>query len=70
MVDRFINDLGTDIMLAPGGAIQGHPMGAVAGVHAMLQAIEASMNKKPMEEAAKEYKELKAAIDLWGYLKN
>ena len=45
-------------------------MGAGAGVHAMLQAIEASMNKKPMEEAAKEYKELKAAIDLWGYLKN
>lgn len=70
IVNKFIKDLGTDIMLAPGGAIQGHPIGAAAGVHAMLQAIDASVNNIPIEEAAKEHKELKAAIDLWGYEKN
>ncbi|KZL88985.1 RuBisCO large subunit C-terminal-like domain-containing protein [Clostridium magnum] len=70
IVGKFIKDLGTDIMLAPGGAVQGHPMGAAAGVHAMLQAIEASMHKIPMEEAVKDHKELKAAIDLWGYVKS
>lgn len=66
LVEKFIRDLGTDIMLAPGGAVQGHPMGAAAGVRAMYQAIDAVMNHIPLSEAAKEQEELNRAIALWG----
>lgn len=62
MVKRFIDDLGTDIVLAAGGAIQGHPMGAASGVLAMYQAIDAALNGYPIIEAAKEHKELSAAL--------
>lgn len=46
MAYRLIEDLGTDIMLAPGGAVQGHPMGAKAGVKAMLDAVQAKMGRQ------------------------
>lgn len=65
---KLVKDLGRDIMLAPGGAVQGHPMGAAAGVRAMLQAIEAQEKGIPIDEAAKEHEELKRAVELWGYL--
>ena len=41
-------------------------MGTKAGVLAMGQAIDAVMEDRSLEEAAKEHKELGAAIDLWG----
>lgn len=69
IAERYIKDLGTDIILAPGGSIQGHPKGAAAGARAMLQAIDAVMQDVPLDEAAKEHSELKIALDLWGYKK-
>ncbi len=66
LVERFIQDLGTDIMLSPGGAIQGHPMGAAAGVRAMYQAIDAVMKGIPVQKAAADHEELKTAMELWG----
>ena len=42
---RIIADIGLDVMLAVGGAIQGHPDGAVAGGRAMRQAIDAVFNR-------------------------
>lgn len=66
LVRRFIDDLGADIMLSPGGAIQGHPMGPAAGVRAMFQAIEAAMQQISVEEMAKEHQELRIALDMWG----
>lgn len=66
LVQQFIEDLGTDIMLAPGGAIQGHPNGAAAGVRAMYAAIDAAMRNISVWDAAKESEELKAAMELWG----
>lgn len=66
LVETFINDLGRDIMLAPGGAVQGHPLGAAAGIKAMYQAIEAVMNHIPITKAAEEFDELGQAIKLWG----
>ena len=42
-VQRFIGELGTDIVLGVGGAIQGHPDGADAGVRAMRQAVDAAL---------------------------
>lgn len=65
-VTRYVNDLGTDIVLGVGGAIQGHPMGAAAGVRAMFQAMEATASGVPLGEATGA--ELQAAIARWGVL--
>lgn len=70
MTEQFVDDLGTDIILASGGAIHGHPMGPAAGAKAMRQSIDAVMQGIPLDEAAKEYKELAKSIELWGYIKN
>ena len=66
MAPTFINELGIDFMMSAGGAIHGHPMGPAAGGKAMRQAIEVAMQGRNLRDAAKEYKELKAAIELWG----
>lgn len=66
MVKRFIDDFGCDIILAAGGAVQGHPMGAASGIRAMYQAIEAALQEIPAEEAALEHQELKAALERFG----
>lgn len=63
MVKQFIDDLGNDIILAAGGAVQGHPMGAAAGVKAMFQAVTAAMEGISTEAAAKEHPELNAALE-------
>lgn len=65
IVHQLVQDLGTDIMLAPGGAIQGHPMGAKAGVKAMLDAVDAEMRGKTLEEAAADSPELQASKGMW-----
>lgn len=66
LVERFVGELGNDIILATGGAIQGHPQGAAAGARAMRQAIDAAVSGVPVTEAAKSNTELKCALDLWG----
>ena len=65
MVEKYMKELGNDMILAAGGAVQGHPMGAAAGANAMMQAIKAVMAGIPVEEAAKEKEELSAALKLW-----
>lgn len=69
LVELYMKDLGKDIVLACGGAIQGHPQGPAAGARAMRQAIDAVVQGLPMEEAKKDHEELKTALDLWGYRK-
>ena len=56
-----------DIQLNAGGGIHGHPRGTRAGAMAMKQAIEAFMKGIPVEEYAKEHKELMEALEHWGY---
>lgn len=65
---RIIDDLGCDIMLGVGGAIQGHPDGAAAGARAMRQAFEAAVEGQPLTEKAKQHPELRKAVELWGAL--
>lgn len=65
MVHQLMSDLGNDIMLSPGGAIQGHPMGAAAGIRAMYAAIDAEMNGISLAEAVQNCEELKAAEYMW-----
>jgi 2,3-diketo-5-methylthiopentyl-1-phosphate enolase len=63
---RIIEDIGFDVMLAVGGAIQGHPGGTVAGGWAMRAAIDAVVEGVSLSEKAKEYPELGRALELWG----
>jgi 2,3-diketo-5-methylthiopentyl-1-phosphate enolase len=62
---RIIDDLGADIMLGVGGAIQGHPDGTAAGGRAMRQAIDAVMERVPLAEKAKAHPELRKALEAW-----
>ena len=62
VVATYIDDLGTDIVLGAGGAIQGHPDGPAAGADAMRQAIDAAMAGVPLTEAAGDHRELAAAL--------
>jgi len=66
MAVRIVEDLGFDIMLGVGGAIQGHPDGPPAGGRAMRQAIDAAVAGIPLDEQAKESRELRRALDAWG----
>ena len=67
VVERYIREAGTDIILAAGGAIQGHRMGPTAGAKAMRQAIDIVMRGEDFVTAAKEYPELSDSLDRWGY---
>ena len=66
LVPQIVADLGTNIILGAGGAVHGHPMGAIAGGKAIRQAIDATMTGISLREYAKDHKELAAALDVWG----
>ncbi|QEY34730.1 transcriptional regulator [Caproiciproducens galactitolivorans] len=66
ITERYVKDLGSDIIFAAGGSVQGHPMGAAAGARAMRQAIDAVMSGIPLKDAAKEHEELRVALERFG----
>ncbi len=68
MAERYMKDLGNDIILAPGGSVQGHPMGATAGARAMRQAIDAVMSGTSLTEASQSNEELRVALERFGYI--
>ncbi len=68
LTEKFVSDLGKDIILAAGGAIHGHPMGPAAGAKAMRQSIDAVMQGIPLPKAAEEHPELAKSLELWGYM--
>ncbi len=65
MVPNVIKDLGPDIVIGSGGGIHAHPQGPVAGARAFRQAIDATLQGRPLEDAAQEHPELKAALEAW-----
>ena len=65
MVPAVVKDLGPEIVIGSGGGIHAHPQGPVAGAKAFRQAIDATMQGRPLEEAAADFPELKAALDAW-----
>jgi 2,3-diketo-5-methylthiopentyl-1-phosphate enolase len=65
-VQTYLDDLGPDIVLGAGGAIQGHPGGPAAGGDAMRQAIDAALAGRPVQDAALEHPELAAALERFG----
>jgi 2,3-diketo-5-methylthiopentyl-1-phosphate enolase len=65
-VASIYRELGPDVILAVGGAIQGHPLGTAAGGRAMMQAVAAAVAGTAPEEAAAGCPELRAALEAWG----
>ncbi|MET0865888.1 MAG: RuBisCO large subunit C-terminal-like domain-containing protein [Nakamurella sp.] len=65
-VETYLKDLGPEIILGAGGAIQGHPDGAAAGGDAMRQAIDAVLAGRPVVDAAQEHPELARALEKFG----
>jgi 2,3-diketo-5-methylthiopentyl-1-phosphate enolase len=65
-VEDLMKKFGNNVMIAAGGAIHGHPMGAAAGAKAFRQAIDAVLAGQTLSEAGKQYKELGTALNLWG----
>lgn len=64
-VPRMVEDLGTDWAMAAGGSVHGHPGGTAAGARAIRQAIDATNNHIPLDEARAEHPELDAALNKW-----
>jgi len=62
VVNNCVQALGTDIILAAGGGVHGHPDGSYAGAKSMRQAIDASVLDIDIFEYAKTHKELAAMI--------
>jgi 2,3-diketo-5-methylthiopentyl-1-phosphate enolase len=62
----LVKEYGCDIVIPAGGGMLGHPLGYTAGARSWQQAIEATMDELPLEEAAKNKPELKAALEKWG----
>jgi ribulose-bisphosphate carboxylase large chain len=59
----------TDLVLQVGGGIHGHPKGTYSGTKATVQAIDAWRENISLEEKASSNKELKQALEKWGYIK-
>jgi 2,3-diketo-5-methylthiopentyl-1-phosphate enolase len=66
LVPLILRDFGTDVVVNAGGGIHGHPMGTAAGGQAFRQAIDATLNGVPLQDAARDHQELNAAIAAWG----
>ena len=65
-VPVLMQDMGPDILISAGGGMLGHPMGYSAGAKAFRQAIDATMDDIPLQQAAKDKPELMAALETWG----
>ncbi|WP_048084952.1 type III ribulose-bisphosphate carboxylase [Archaeoglobus profundus] len=68
-VAGVIDALGEDIIIQVGGGVMGHPDGPKAGAKAVRQALEAIKLGIPLDEYAKDHKELAKALEKWGYVK-
>lgn len=68
-VEVMLAENGPDMIFMAGGGMLGHPMGYTAGAKAFRQAIDAAMAGIPLDAAAQNQPELKAALETWGYRK-
>ena len=66
---EVVRVMGTDLVIQVGGGVVGHPDGPRAGAAAVRQAIEAAVKGVPLDEYARERRELARALEKWGYVK-
>lgn len=64
-VPYLIKHLGNDVLLQFGGGIHGHKLGTAAGARAVRQALNATLEKIPLKEYAKNHSELRIALEQW-----
>ncbi len=69
LVPDVMKIFGNDCVILVSGGIHGHPKGTLSGAVASMQAINATLEGKTLEEAAKQHKELAQALEKWGHLK-
>ncbi|MDD1740491.1 MAG: RuBisCO large subunit C-terminal-like domain-containing protein [Methanothrix sp.] len=62
-----LDGYGIDCIVQAGGGVHGHPDGTTAGARALVQATEAWLKHIPLQEYAKDHKELDTALKYWGY---
>ena len=65
-VSGNLDGYGIDSIVQAGGGVHGHPDGTTAGAKAMVQAVEAWLKQIPLQEYAKDHKELETALKFWG----
>lgn len=63
--EKLQKELGSDIIIGIGGAVQGHPMGTTEGARAAMAAVEASAKGIPLETAAETCEGLRVALEAW-----
>ncbi|MBS3815480.1 MAG: type III ribulose-bisphosphate carboxylase [Hadesarchaea archaeon] len=66
LVDDLMNIFGRNFVIQAGGGVHGHPDGTKAGAKAMRDAVQAILDDKTLEEAAKDSEELEKALSKWG----
>jgi ribulose-bisphosphate carboxylase large chain len=67
LVPSLMELFGKDFVVQAGGGIHGHSGGTVAGAKAMRQAVEATLERVPLEEYTRNHAELKTALRIWGH---
>jgi ribulose-bisphosphate carboxylase large chain len=65
LVPTLMQTFGNDFVIQAGGGIHGHKNGTSAGATAMRQAVNATLERKTLDEYAETRKELKVALMLW-----
>ncbi len=66
VVDTYKAIQTTNVMYLCGGGIVGHPNGIEAGAKSVLQAWQAALSGKSLEEMASNHLELKTALEFYG----
>jgi ribulose-bisphosphate carboxylase large chain len=67
-IDSLLEIYGRDVVVQCGGGIHGHPGGTVEGGKAVYDAVTGAMKGLSSPESATKSKELKQALDTWGYI--
>jgi ribulose-bisphosphate carboxylase large chain len=68
LVPPLINMLGKDIIVQAGGGVHWNPRGTRYGAMGLRQAVDAAAQGIPLKEYAKTHRELREAIEKFGYL--
>jgi len=68
-IQFVIEALGSELVLQIGGGVLGHPSGPRAGATAVRQALEAIGKGIPLDHYAETHRELREALDKWGFVK-
>ncbi|NPA38258.1 MAG: ribulose-bisphosphate carboxylase large subunit [Candidatus Nanohaloarchaeota archaeon] len=68
-VEGIVAVHGKDVVIQAGGGVHGHPKGSKAGAKSMRQAVEAVARNIALDVAAKQAKELKQALEYFGYIR-